>query len=51
MFQLHCCGLFSYTDWEGRIPESCMCGPVEEEEGLCRQVQVSSAFTVSTLQV
>ncbi|XP_054480486.1 tetraspanin-8-like [Anoplopoma fimbria] len=37
--QLHCCGLFSYTDWEDEIPDSCVCSPEEEEEaGKCQLV-------------
>uniref|UniRef100_A0A8C6U4S7 Tetraspanin n=1 Tax=Neogobius melanostomus TaxID=47308 RepID=A0A8C6U4S7_9GOBI len=30
--QMHCCGLFSYTDWGNNIPESCLCSQEEEEE-------------------
>lgn len=36
--QLHCCGLFSYEDWEGDIPDSCLCNQVEEMEGKCQTV-------------
>ncbi|XP_073336657.1 tetraspanin-8-like [Pagrus major] len=36
--QLHCCGLFSYEDWEQNIPDSCLCDREEEEEGMCRTV-------------
>lgn len=36
--KLHCCGLFSYEDWEQNIPESCMCNEEEEEEGQCQTV-------------
>ncbi|XP_040886140.1 tetraspanin-8-like [Toxotes jaculatrix] len=30
--QLQCCGLFSYTDWEDNIPNSCLCRPMEEDK-------------------
>ncbi|XP_070709691.1 tetraspanin-8-like [Pempheris klunzingeri] len=36
--QLHCCGLFSYEDWEGNIPDSCLCNQEEEMEGKCQSV-------------
>ncbi|XP_076577808.1 tetraspanin-8-like [Chaetodon auriga] len=36
--QLHCCGLFSYEDWEQNIPDSCLCSPEEEMEGKCQAV-------------
>ncbi|XP_054878066.1 tetraspanin-8-like [Poeciliopsis prolifica] len=29
---LHCCGLFSYTDWNEDIPSSCNCPSNEDEE-------------------
>lgn len=32
---LHCCGLFSYKDWEDNIPDSCMCNQEEQMEGKC----------------
>ncbi|KAM9845801.1 tetraspanin-8-like [Aulostomus maculatus] len=35
--QLHCCGLFSYSDWEN-IPDSCYCDRMEEMEGKCHTV-------------
>uniref|UniRef100_H3C9X8 Uncharacterized protein n=1 Tax=Tetraodon nigroviridis TaxID=99883 RepID=H3C9X8_TETNG len=28
--ELHCCGLFSYKDWEGNIPDSCVCTEGQE---------------------
>ncbi|KAF7644288.1 hypothetical protein LDENG_00224570 [Lucifuga dentata] len=34
----HCCGLFSYEDWEQNIPDSCICSQEEEEEELCQSV-------------
>ncbi|GLD48182.1 tetraspanin-8-like protein [Lates japonicus] len=34
--QLHCCGMFSYTDWEDNIPDSCLCSPAEMEEDKCQ---------------
>ncbi|XP_040008579.1 uncharacterized protein LOC120803773 [Xiphias gladius] len=40
--QLRCCGMFSYTDWEDNIPDSCLCGPVEEEEDKCQIVNYRS---------
>nr|XP_046234720.1 tetraspanin-8-like [Scatophagus argus] len=36
--QLHCCGLFSYEDWEQNIPDSCLCSQQEEMEGRCQTV-------------
>ncbi|XP_075967854.1 tetraspanin-8-like [Anarhichas minor] len=36
--QLHCCGLFSYTDWEDKIPDSCECDQEEQMEGKCQSV-------------
>ncbi|XP_060935409.1 tetraspanin-8-like [Limanda limanda] len=42
--QLHCCGLFSYTDWEGNMPESCECTSEEVEEGVCQSVEYMSLF-------
>ncbi|XP_026218236.1 tetraspanin-8-like [Anabas testudineus] len=29
--KMHCCGLFSYTDWGNNIPESCTCNPSEDK--------------------
>ncbi|XP_051276112.1 tetraspanin-8-like [Dicentrarchus labrax] len=36
--KMHCCGLFSYTDWEDEIPSSCLCNQEEEMEGLCQSI-------------
>ncbi|XP_029350542.1 tetraspanin-8-like [Echeneis naucrates] len=37
--QLHCCGLFSHSDWENKYPDSCLCDPeVVEEPGECQAV-------------
>ncbi|XP_005750960.1 tetraspanin-8-like [Pundamilia nyererei] len=36
--QFHCCGLFSYKDWEN-IPESCVCSQEEEKEGKCQTLR------------
>ncbi|XP_038161145.1 tetraspanin-8-like [Cyprinodon tularosa] len=36
--KLHCCGLFSYRDWNGDIPSTCICNPEEEEEFECRRI-------------
>lgn len=36
--QLHCCGLFSYKDWEDNIPDTCLCDQEEEMEGQCQSV-------------
>ncbi|XP_023275485.1 tetraspanin-7-like [Seriola lalandi dorsalis] len=42
---MHCCGLFSYTDWESDIPPSCLCDPSEEEQmGACRTIDYRSLF-------
>ncbi|KAM6896248.1 tetraspanin-9 [Lycodopsis pacificus] len=36
---LHCCGLFSYRDWEDQIPDSCDCDREEQMmEGKCQSV-------------
>ncbi|XP_034381756.1 tetraspanin-8-like isoform X2 [Cyclopterus lumpus] len=35
--QLHCCGLFSYLDWEDNIPTTCECDP-DKMEGKCQSV-------------
>ncbi|XP_031616224.2 tetraspanin-8-like [Oreochromis aureus] len=35
--KFHCCGLFSYKDWEN-IPDSCVCSQ-EEKEGKCQTVE------------
>ncbi|XP_014841634.1 PREDICTED: tetraspanin-8-like [Poecilia mexicana] len=36
---LHCCGLFSYTDWNEDIPSSCDCpSDLDEESDTCKQV-------------
>ncbi|XP_071358249.1 tetraspanin-8-like [Trachinotus anak] len=40
--ELHCCGLDSYNDWEGNIPDSCLCDPEVEEEGACQTVGYKS---------
>lgn len=42
--QLHCCGLFSYEDWEGNIPDSCVCDATEEMEGMCQAVSYPTMF-------
>lgn len=36
--QMHCCGLFSYTDWGKNIPDSCLCSQEDEEEDKCQTV-------------
>nr|XP_033470585.1 23 kDa integral membrane protein-like [Epinephelus lanceolatus] len=41
---LHCCGLFSYKDWEDNVPDSCMCNQEEQMEGKC--VPVSYRVTL-----
>lgn len=35
--KLHCCGLFSYSDWNDDIPASCLCS-MEEETDECKVV-------------
>ncbi|XP_056223593.1 uncharacterized protein LOC130163424 isoform X2 [Seriola aureovittata] len=41
---LGCCGIFSYKDWEDKIPDSCLCIQEEKEgvEGLCQTVNYSN---------
>uniref|UniRef100_A0AAY5KWR8 Tetraspanin n=1 Tax=Esox lucius TaxID=8010 RepID=A0AAY5KWR8_ESOLU len=37
---LKCCGLFSYTEWGPKIPDSCLCQAVDDEiSGKCQDVQ------------
>ncbi|MEQ2221802.1 hypothetical protein ILYODFUR_019382 [Ilyodon furcidens] len=36
---MHCCGLFSYTDWNNDIPASCLCS--DEEKYECRMLGYS----------
>ncbi|KAM4711582.1 tetraspanin-8-like [Anableps anableps] len=36
--QLHCCGLFSYKDWNDDIPASCQCSPEEEDPNKCTMI-------------
>ncbi|XP_068995540.1 tetraspanin-8-like [Embiotoca jacksoni] len=43
--QAHCCGLFSYTDWENNIPDSCLCNQLGEDE--CKTVTYNSFYTQS----
>ncbi|XP_018558342.1 tetraspanin-8 [Lates calcarifer] len=40
--QLHCCGMFSYKDWENNIPDSCLCSPAEMEEDKCQTIDYNS---------
>ncbi|KAM8907924.1 tetraspanin-8-like [Spinachia spinachia] len=35
--ELHCCGLFSYSDWEDNVPDSCLCDP-ERQRDECQSV-------------
>lgn len=48
---MHCCGLFSYSDWEDNVPDSCLCDP-GTEVGECQSVTytVSSAQTAVLLE-
>ncbi|MEQ2279662.1 hypothetical protein AMECASPLE_011661 [Ameca splendens] len=39
--QMHCCGLFSYTDWNNDIPASCLCSAEDEEKYECRMLGYS----------
>uniref|UniRef100_A0A3B4UMP2 Tetraspanin n=1 Tax=Seriola dumerili TaxID=41447 RepID=A0A3B4UMP2_SERDU len=49
---MHCCGLFSYTDWEDEIPTSCLCDPSEEEEmGACRNVDYRNLLQQQQMSV
>lgn len=41
---MHCCGLFSYKDWEDEIPDSCVCSRQEQEEGDCEAVTYKDLF-------
>ncbi|XP_062238824.1 tetraspanin-8-like [Platichthys flesus] len=42
--QLHCCGLFSYSDWEDNVPDSCVCSSMEVEEGMCQSLSYLNLF-------
>ncbi|XP_071779499.1 tetraspanin-8-like [Centroberyx gerrardi] len=46
---LHCCGLFSYKDWEDQIPDSCLCNSEEEVEGLCQRIQYKNLFQLRSV--
>ncbi|KAG7458335.1 tetraspanin-8-like [Solea senegalensis] len=41
---MHCCGLFSYKDWEDEIPASCVCNQKEQEEGECEAISYMNLF-------
>ncbi|CAN9508221.1 unnamed protein product [Ophioblennius macclurei] len=43
--QMHCCGLFDYTDWSDDIPESCECNPRLSEISDCRKVTYQEVMT------
>ncbi|KAF3705302.1 Tetraspanin-8 [Channa argus] len=42
-----CCGYFSYKDWRDSIPDSCVCSPVEVEEGMCQTLYSRDLFLMS----
>uniref|UniRef100_A0AAQ6IHG3 Tetraspanin n=1 Tax=Anabas testudineus TaxID=64144 RepID=A0AAQ6IHG3_ANATE len=44
--KMHCCGLFSYTDWGNNIPESCTCNPSEDK---CLSISYSVSVVPQTL--
>uniref|UniRef100_A0A3P9NG25 Uncharacterized protein n=1 Tax=Poecilia reticulata TaxID=8081 RepID=A0A3P9NG25_POERE len=51
LLQLHCCGLFSYTDWNDDIPSSCDCSSdLEEESDTCKLVLGMNRYPVSFLK-
>lgn len=47
--QLHCCGLFSYEDWEQNIPDSCLCNQEEQMEGKCQTVRYRSLMQTKSV--
>ncbi|XP_030296487.1 tetraspanin-8-like [Sparus aurata] len=49
--QLHCCGLFSYKDWNNEIPDSCLCDQEEEEEGKCQNTDYISFMSTKSVYV
>ncbi|KAK9525984.1 hypothetical protein VZT92_016647 [Zoarces viviparus] len=49
--QLHCCGLFSYRDWEDEIPASCECDQMEQMEGKCQSVSYREVLMQDTKSV
>ncbi|KAM8740736.1 tetraspanin-8-like [Acanthopagrus schlegelii] len=50
--QLHCCGLFSYRDWNQNIPHSCLCDQEEEEEeGTCQNVNYKYFMSTKSVYV
>ncbi|XP_070785449.1 uncharacterized protein [Enoplosus armatus] len=48
--KLHCCGLFSYEDWEGNTPPSCDCDP-EAMLGKCQTVSYKLLMLRNTKSV
>ncbi|XP_062339204.1 tetraspanin-8-like [Osmerus eperlanus] len=51
-FSLQCCGWFSYEDWRGKVPESCSCQTVaEEEEGLCQSISYKALFRINSKMI
>ncbi|XP_044041317.1 leukocyte surface antigen CD53-like [Siniperca chuatsi] len=49
--QLHCCGLFSYKDWEGNIPNSCLCTQDVETDGKCQTIKYLEYFTTQSKSI
>uniref|UniRef100_A0A1A7YP27 Tetraspanin n=1 Tax=Iconisemion striatum TaxID=60296 RepID=A0A1A7YP27_9TELE len=47
--QLHCCGLFSSSDWNDAIPDSCSCVPTEEKDE-CQLVSYRNPINVFLYQ-
>jgi len=45
---LHCCGLFSYEDWERQIPDSCLCNPQEEMDEQCMTIKYKAMMFLPT---
>ncbi|XP_072233731.1 tetraspanin-8-like [Leuresthes tenuis] len=46
---LHCCGLFSYTDWEDSIPDTCTCTPIVEDD--CKAIHLTELYRYRTKSI
>ncbi|XP_041833501.1 CD63 antigen-like isoform X1 [Melanotaenia boesemani] len=48
--QMHCCGLFSYKDWENDIPDSCECTEVVEKYE-CQNINYRDFYQMKTKSI
>ncbi|TDG96471.1 hypothetical protein EPR50_G00228930 [Perca flavescens] len=49
--ELQCCGRFSYKDWQGNIPDSCLCNKLDGMEGKCHTVYDRACFPIVTSRI